>query len=140
MSTPTSRSVALAGALLLAACQQTSRDADAGNNALPTQSAVHEVKDWIAGREDDRRETIACRYGADAALARDCRIEMVDDAQGRTLILSRPDGRFRRVRLGADGTLAAADGAVEARITSTAGAINVSFGDELYAVPLSAVQ
>lgn len=142
MSTLTFKPAALAGALALAGCQQQSlSQSDAANAmdaAAAARSPVQEVKDWIEGAGDPR-ERIYCGLGADAPVAQDCRMEIVTDAKGRTLVLSRPEGGFRRVRVAADGKLSAADGAVEARIAGTERAIGVVFGGERYSVPKAAL-
>ncbi len=143
MSTPTFNATAMAGALLLAGCQQQpslsqSDAANAMNAAAATRSPVQEVRDWIEGG-GDTRERIYCGLGADASVTQDCRMELVTDAKGRTLILSRPDGSFRRVRIAADGKLSTADGALEARVALTDHAIGIVFGDERYSLSKAAL-
>jgi len=66
-------------------------------------------------------------------------MEAVEDGEGRILILSRPDGGFRRVRIAADGRLGAADGSLEARVAGTDRAIGIVFGEERYSVPATAL-
>lgn len=138
MSSPISRIAGLVGALLVGACGQAPTDEPVGNRAAPPQSAIQVVKDWVKGVKDERAR-IFCSVGEGASLAEDCRIETVEDARSRVLILSLPDGGFRRLRVGADGTLGAADGVVEPRTARNGNVIGVVFGDEHYAVPVSAL-
>lgn len=132
-----SAGTALALALLLAACRSAS-PADEPANAATSASPVEAVRQWVAGIGDERAR-IPCALGAGAPFAPDCRIEIVEDARGRLLILSRPDGAFRRVRIGADGTPGAADGAAEPRTARSGDTIGIAFGDERYAVPVAAL-
>jgi len=131
--------VALAGASLLAACGQSPFGEQAGNSAAPAKSPVETVKAWVEGVSDDRPR-VYCAVGQAALLAQDCRLETVEDAESRVLILYRPDGGFRRLRVGPDGGLQAADGAVDARVARNGGVVGVLFGDERYAVPVSALR
>ncbi|MBT2187678.1 hypothetical protein [Sphingobium nicotianae] len=135
--------LAPASGLLLAGCQQQSLSpgdaANAMDAAAATRSPVQQVKDWVEGGSDPRAR-IYCGRGSDGPVAQDCRMEIVADGKGRTLILSRPDGGFRRVRIGADGKLATADGAVEARVAATDKAIGVVVGEERYSVPKAALR
>lgn len=138
MSLRTSEALGLAGALLLlAGCGGGSPQAE-GNSAAPSKSPIEAVKSWVSGVAD-KRERIYCAIGEAAPLAQDCRIETVEDIESRILILSRPDGGFRRVRVGEGGALVAADGAVEARTARHGTAIAVLFGEERYAVPVTAL-
>jgi len=132
MSTRISDRSAAAGALcLLAACNGASpADEPAG------RSPVETVRTWVTGL-GDRRDLIACAMREGAPLAGDCRIEILDDAHGRVLILSTPDGGFRRMRLAADGAISAADGADEVRTVSDARHVLVAIAGERYAVPLA---
>jgi hypothetical protein len=132
MSTPTSRPSALIGTLLLAACGPAS---DGGDPRDLVQRTGARITGWFAGEADDRPR-VHCASAADRPLAADCRLERLADADGMLLILSRPDGGFRRLRMAADGALSAADGAIEARSVRTASAIGVAIGAERYAVPL----
>jgi hypothetical protein len=140
MSTRISETLGLAGALLLllAGCGGSPPGEGTGNVAAPAQSPIEAVKSWVDGVAD-KRPRIFCAVGAAAPLAQDCRIETVEDLQSRILILSRPDGGFRRVRVSADGALVAADGAVGARTARHGSAIAVLFGEERYAVPITAL-
>ncbi|MBB5986360.1 hypothetical protein [Sphingobium lignivorans] len=128
----------MAAALLLGGCGQAGPGDDA-DPAAPPVSPAEAMKRWVDGATDGRTR-IPCAMGRDAPLAEDCRIETVEDAQGRVFILSRPDGGFRRVRLDADGTLAAADGAIEPRTARSGSAVAILFGEERYALPVSALE
>lgn len=138
MSSPTSKVAGLASALLLAACSQAPSEEGAANAAAPAKSPVEALKTWVDGVSDERAR-IFCAIGEAATLAQDCRIETVEDAESRILILSRPDGGFRRLRVGKDGALISADGAVEPRTARNGSVIGVLFGDERYAVPVVAL-
>jgi anaerobic selenocysteine-containing dehydrogenase len=138
MSSRTFNKAALAAALLLAACGEQPPAAEgAANRAAPEPSTVEALKNWAKGTPDDPRPLIFCAVGEGVKAARDCRIEVVREKEGRTLILSLPDGGFRRVRVSRDGQVSAADGAVEPRTGGNATTIGIIFGDERYAVPVS---
>jgi hypothetical protein len=139
MSLRTSEAFGLASALLLlAGCGGSPQGEAVGNAAAASTSPIEAVKSWVIGVAD-KRERIYCAIGEAAPLAQDCRIETVEDIESRILILSRPDGGFRRVRVGEGGALVAADGAVEARTARHGTAIAVLFGEERYAVPVTAL-
>jgi len=138
MFSRTSKTVGLAGALLLAACGKAPPQGGVANASAPADSPVEAIKTWVEGVQDERPR-IFCSIGEGASLAQDCRIETIEDAASRVLILSRPDGGFRRLRIARDGALVAADGAVEPRTARHGSVIAVLFGDEHYAVPVSAL-
>jgi hypothetical protein len=119
MSSPTFRRAALAGSLLLTACQRSEEGA--------SESAERDM------------QPIYCALGAGRA-APDCRMEIVEDAQSRVLILSMPDGALRRLRVGEDGALSTADGTLDARTARVGAFVGVVLGDERYAVPTSALR
>lgn len=142
MSTPISKTrigaTLLAGTLVLAACKVAQSD-DRTGGASAAASAVQELKDWVKGVKPvkDDRPRIHCAIEAGAAMTQDCRLELVKDAVGPVLILSRPDGGFHRLRLGVDGAMSAADGAVDPRLARDGDIVGVAFETERYAVPLS---
>jgi hypothetical protein len=138
MSTPTFKRAGLASLFLLAACGKAPSGEPAGNGASMSRSPVEAIKTWVDDVADDRPR-IFCAIGEGASLAQDCRFETIEDAESRVLILFRPDGGFRRLRVGGDGALRAADGALEARTARNGAVIGVLFGDERYAVPASAL-
>lgn len=87
-----------------------------------------------AARDADSR--IDCRPAGAAAFARACTLETFDGADGRLLTLRKADGGFRRLRIGADGAVAAADGAEPARVTALdRGRIEVEIGGDRFRLP-----
>ncbi len=127
----------LAGAMLLAACQKAPTSEEA-TDAPKAVSPVEAVKGWVAGMSDERPR-IYCAIGAAAALAQDCRVEVIEDARGRMLLLSRPDGGFRRIRLAADNGMSAADGAAEPKFARSGNIAGILFENERYAVPMNLI-
>ena len=78
---------------------------------------------------------IACALAGAEGFARNCTVEP-SRAEGRDiLIVHHPDGGFRRFVLGADGTLATADGAVEAGVAENGALLDVRVGDDRYRFP-----
>ena len=93
---------------------------------------------------DARTETAAdtrieCRIDGTAGFERVCRIEASDSAEGRILIVRKPDGGFRRFRVATDGTgIAAADGAERAEVARLGdGRSEVTIGGEAFRLPAS---
>lgn len=82
---------------------------------------------------------IACAVGGGARLAPDCAVtRTVRD--GRTLVtISGPDGGFRRLEAGADGTgIDTADGAFHARAArEPSGEVALAIEDDRYRLPAS---
>ncbi len=142
MSTPISKlgtsAALLVGMMLLAACKVVPSDDQTGQ-ASATASAIQDLKNWVKGVKPikDERPKIHCAMEAGSAMTQDCRLEVVKDAAGPVLILSRPDGGFRRLRLGADGAMSVADGAVDPKFARSGDIVGVSFESERYAVPLA---
>ena len=135
MSSRISDRLALAGALLLlAACGAAPPGEGSGDKASP----VDKVQNWVTGL-GDRRDIIPCAMRDDGSLGAQCRIEIIEDARSRVLILSAPDGGFRRVRVATDGSISAADGADEVRTVSDADHVLIGIKGERYAVPLAAL-
>ena len=75
-----------------------------------------------------------CATGT-APLRPDCTAERTRTAQGWIVTLRHPDGHFRRLKVGDDGTVAAADGAEPARATTAGGEIEVAVAGDRYRLP-----
>ena len=72
-------------------------------------------REAMAGADDNR---IECRLANSPQFDRFCTIEFGESEQGRTLVVRRPDGGFRRLIVTRDGRgVAAADGAETAQVT-----------------------
>ena len=101
--------------LLLAACGQ------AGDHAT-------------AEGEDNR---IECRIGNAVQFERLCTVEQVERGGARTLVVRKPDGGFRRLRVTGDGRgVVAADGAEPAEVTIIAGnRIEIAIGGDSFRLP-----
>jgi hypothetical protein len=92
--------------------------------------------------ESGRNETAApetrieCRSGADA-FARHCTVTLAEGPEGRVLVVRKPDGGFRRLRIARDGRgVVAADGAEPARVRVISDRlIEVAIGDDAYLLP-----
>lgn len=82
-------------------------------------------------------ETIACRIGPSGSFERVCTAEPADSGAGPTIIVRRPDGGFRRLRVADDGRgVVAADGAEPAEVTIVgAGTIEVEIGGDAFRLP-----
>ena len=106
-----------AGILVLAGC---------GDAGPPNQAAAE---------ADDGR--IECRIGSATQFERFCTLEYRDEAAGRTLVVRKPDGGFRRLRLTGDGRgVEAADGAEPAQVTIIADdRIEVAIGGDTFRLP-----
>ena len=107
------RSAALSAAFLLAAC--------------------------AAEQPGAAAERIDCRPQGAAEFAPACSLDIFDDAQGRILTLRKADGGFRRLRIAADGSVAAADGAERAQVANLPdGGIEVEIGGDRFRLPARA--
>ena len=86
-----------------------------------------------AGEPDNR---IECRPAGAAEFARACTMESADTPRGRVLTIRKADGGFRRVLVGSDGRIGAADGAEAANVTprGSAGA-EVEIGGDRFRLP-----
>ena len=84
---------------------------------------------------DDNR--IDCRIGSETQFERFCTIEYGESDAGRTLVVRKPDGGFRRFRVSDDGRgVVAADGAEAARVTIIADdRIEVAIGGDTFRLP-----
>ncbi len=84
---------------------------------------------------DDNR--IECRIANSAQFDRFCTIEYRESDSGRTLVVRKPDGGFRRLRVARDGRgVVAADGAERAQVTIIADdRIEVAIGGDIFRLP-----
>jgi hypothetical protein len=103
--------------LLLAAC----------GRADPADQAKAEAED----------HRIDCRIAGADQFERFCTIEYVENEAGRTLVVRKPDGGFRRLLVTGDGRgVAAADGAEPAQVTIIADdRIEVAIGGDTFRLP-----
>ena len=87
----------------------------------------------VGGAPPGETDRIECRLGNEAAFERSCRVERAGDV----ILVRKPDGGFRRLRIVGDGRgVIAADGAEEARVTIVAGdAILVEIGGDAFRLP-----
>ena len=83
------------------------------------------------------QERIFCRIGEAAAFERLCTAEQSESEAGRTLIVRKPDGGFRRLLVTGDGSgVEAADGAEQAEVTIVdADTIEVAIGGDAFRLP-----
>ena len=88
-----------------------------------------------AADPDDNR--IECRLAHSAQFDRFCTIEYRDGDAGRLLVVRKPDGGFRRLRVARDGRgVVAADGAERAEVTIIADdRIEVAIGGDVFRLP-----
>jgi hypothetical protein len=88
----------------------------------------------VADPHDGR---IECRIGETQEFERFCSVETATSDAGPTLIVRKPDGGFRRLRVTGDGRgVAAADGAEQAQVTIIADdRIEVSIGGDTFRLP-----
>jgi hypothetical protein len=83
-------------------------------------------------------EHVACALGPGTTFAKDCAIERSRAGQAYRMILRHPDGGFRRLEVGADNTIVAADGADAAQIVLNGTVAEVTVGEDRYRIPLEA--
>lgn len=97
--------------------------AGCGDRAAPTY-----------GVTQDEGNRIECRFGGNAQFERSCTFEREG---GAILVIRKPDGGFRRLRIVADGRgVIAADGAEPARVTILASdQIEVEIGGDHFRLP-----
>ena len=110
------RTLALAGFLLLAACG----GAEESEGGAPAPAT----------------ETIECAV-AGAAFEKACTVERVSGAEGLTLVVRSPSGSFRRLLVTTDGRgVVAADGAEAATVTPLSDSrIEVAIAGDRYRLP-----
>jgi hypothetical protein len=100
------------------------------------ESAVARVSQWADTSKDDRPVIPCARDGAPPSAEPGCRIERL--AQGGSesgellLMLSHPDGGFRRLRIARSGLISAADGADLARVSQQGNDVTVSVAGDRY--------
>lgn len=83
-------------------------------------------------------EHVDCALGPGTTFAKDCAIERSKDGETYKMILRHPDGGFRRLEVGADNTIVAADGADAAQIVLNGTVAEVTVGEDRYRIPLEA--
>jgi hypothetical protein len=91
--------------ILLAAC---------GGPADPPAAPTNGAAAPPPGEPDNR---IECQPAGAAAFERACTVESAEGPRGRVLTIRKADGGFRRLLVGRDGMISAADGAEAARTT-----------------------
>ncbi len=112
--------------LVLAAC---------GGPSDPVAPAEGNGVAQNTAQADEPAEYVGCSVG-NAALANACTIERVATADGALLTIRHPDGGFRRLRVFADGRVAAADGALPVQVVSRSDSgTEVAIGDARYRLP-----
>ncbi len=86
---------------------------------------------------DPHDERIECRIGEAQEFERFCSVETGQSEAGPTLIVRKPDGGFRRLRVTGDGRgVIAADGAEQAQVTIIDDdRIEVSIGGDTFRLP-----
>lgn len=88
---------------------------------VPQEDTLHQIKRWVKGEPPpapDTRPRILCAPAGRETLQDDCRLERIASQEGEDLVLHKPDGSFRRVKIVSDGRdLVAADGPVRAQVT-----------------------
>lgn len=115
----------LAPLALLAACG----GAPADPPARPTNGAAAPEP----GEPDNR---IECQPAGAAAFERACTVASAEGPRGRVLTIRKADGGFRRLLVGRDGTISAADGAEAARATPRGAAgTEVEIGGDRFRLP-----
>ena len=118
------RILLLAPAVLLVAC---------GGPADPPASPTNGAAAPPPGEPDNR---IECRPAGAAAFGRACTIERTGGPQGEILTIRKADGGFRRLLVGRDGRISAADGAEPANVTPRGPAgTEVEIGGDRFRLP-----
>ena len=114
----------LAPALLLAAC---------GGPADPPAAPTNGAAAPEPGAPDNR---IECQPAGAGAFERACTVEAGETPRGRVLTIRKADGGFRRLLVGRDGRISAADGAEPARVETTGSAgAQVEIGGDRFRLP-----
>jgi hypothetical protein len=114
----------LAPLAMLAAC---------GGPADPPAHPTNGAAAPPAGEPDNR---IECQPAGTAAFERACTIDSADTPRGRVLTIRKEDGGFRRLLVGRDGGISAADGAETATVTPRGPAgTEVEIGGDRFRLP-----
>lgn len=118
------RKLLLAPLVLLAAC---------GGPADPPAHPTNGAAAPPAGEPDNR---IECQPAGNAAFERACTADRADSPRGRVLTIRKADGGFRRLLIGRDGQISAADGAEAANVTPRGPAgTEVEIGGDRFRMP-----
>lgn len=126
--------------LILGGCEDAKSEgkAQAKRVVAGAEAIAGRIAAWVDMSRDDRA-AIDCAWGAGMALAPVCKVEWLDgqDRSGFMLMVSRPDGGFRRLLVSEDGAIAAADGAEAAHIGD---GLVVTVGAERYRLTTEALR
>ncbi len=125
--------------LLLGGCEGAAEQiksegkAQAKRAIATAQDIAAHIAAWVDMSRDDR-PLIDCAWQAGAELAPVCKAERLEERDGRDMLLmvSRPDGGLRRLRVSTDGRVAAADGADPLEVTHLGGDLLIVIGEERY--------
>lgn len=121
---------------LLGGCQQGTPSADTGNESVDNSlSPVEAAKRWVNDLED-KRPRVKCAVGAGAALAPDCRLNILEVGGQRIYVVSLPDGGFRQIVAAPDGALSLVAGAEPSRTSHNGRYTELIVGEERYVLPL----
>jgi hypothetical protein len=129
-------------AVMLAACGGGPAD-DEGPSGLPEVVATSDRDSPAAASAPKAAApaalTIACAPPGEAELREACAVDRLSDARGTVLTIRLPDGGFRRLRVSEDGRdVTAADGSQPARVTRSAGGVDVEVGGARFRLPARA--
>lgn len=104
---------------------------------LPAMLALAGCGSGETALADPHDGRIECRIGEAQEFERFCSIETAESDAGPTLVVRKPDGGFRRLRVTGDGRgVVAADGAEQAQVTIIADdRIEVSIGGDTFRLP-----
>lgn len=118
------RLMLLAPLALLTAC---------GGPADPPAHPTNGAAAPSPGVPDNR---IECRPAGAFAFARACTVDSAEGSRGRVLTVRKADGGFRRLLVGRDGRISAADGAEVANVTPRGPAgTEVEIGGDRFRLP-----
>lgn len=123
----------LAASALLAGCGSAEPEGSLPEGSLPEGSpVVDEASDQLAA--------IDCAVGAGAGMGLDCTVETTQIDGETVLVISHPDGGFRRLKILPDGAgLEALDGADQVSQTLEGNVLEISVGDDRYRLPAAPV-
>ncbi len=107
--------------------------AGCGGPAEPPARPTNGAAAPPAGEPDNR---IECRPAGAAGFERICTVDSSDGPRGRVLTIRKADGGFRRLLVGRDGRISAADGAEAAHATPRGPAgTEVEIGGDRFRLP-----